>query len=59
MKLKKPLEPEWWIFEEAPSFSYLGGGFKKLLFSPLLGENFQFDSYFPDGLKPPTSYSQI
>ena len=26
-----------------------------LEFSPLLGEDFQFDSYFSDGLKPPTS----
>ena len=32
----------------------LGGGFKYLLFSPLFGEDFQFDSYFADGLKPPT-----
>ena len=33
----------------------LGGGFKYFLFSPLFGEDFQFDSYFSDGLKPPTS----
>jgi len=33
----------------------LGGGFKNLLFSPLPGEMIQFDSYFSDGLKPPTS----
>ena len=33
----------------------LGGGFKYLLFSPLPGEMIQFDSYFSDGLKPPTS----
>ena len=33
----------------------LGGGFKYFLFSPLLGEDFPFDSYFSDGLKPPTS----
>ena len=32
----------------------LGGGFKYLLFSPLCGELIQFDSYFSDGLKPPT-----
>ena len=25
-----------------------------VLFSPLFGEDFQFDSYFSDGLKPPT-----
>ena len=34
----------------------LGGGFKKYFwFSPLFGEDFQFDSYFSSGLKPPTS----
>ena len=32
----------------------LGGGFKYFLVSPLFGEDFQFDSYFSDGLKPPT-----
>ena len=32
----------------------LGGGFKYFLFSPLFGEDFQFDWYFSDGLKPPT-----
>ena len=32
----------------------LGGGFKYGLFSSLLGEMFQFDSYFSIGLKPPT-----
>ena len=32
----------------------LGGGFKFLLSSPLLGEMIQFDSYFSNGLKPPT-----
>ena len=35
--------------------SLLGGGFKYFLFSPLFGEDFQFDQYFSDGLKPPTS----
>ena len=34
----------------------LGGGFKYFLFSPLFGEDFQFDWYFSDGLKPPTRY---
>ena len=34
----------------------LGGGFKMFLFSPLPGEMIQFDWYFSDGLKPPTSY---
>jgi len=32
----------------------LGGGFTYFLFSPVLGEDFQFDEYFSDGLKPPT-----
>ena len=32
----------------------LGRGFKYSLLSPLLGEMIQFDSYFSDGLKPPT-----
>ena len=37
--------------------SYLGGGFKYLLFSSLFGEIIQFDEYFSDGLvQPPTSY---
>ena len=35
----------------------LGGGFKYCLFSPLFGEDVQFDQYFSDGLKPPTSMS--
>ena len=34
--------PRWWQL-------------KYFLFSPLPGEDFQFDSYFSDGLKPPTS----
>ena len=33
----------------------LGGGFKYFYFQPLSGEYFHFDSYFSDGLKPPTS----
>ena len=33
----------------------LGGGFKYFLFSPLFGEMIQFDKYFSNGLKPPTS----
>ena len=32
----------------------LVGGFKDFLFSPLPGEDSQFDSYFSKGLKPPT-----
>ena len=35
----------------------LGGGFKYFLFSPLPGEMIQFDYYFSNGLKPPTSQS--
>ena len=36
---------------------YLVGGFKYFLFSPLFGEDFQFDEYFSDGLvQPPTRY---
>ena len=35
----------------------LGGGFKDFLFSPLFGEDFQFDSYFSTGSKPPTRKS--
>ena len=33
----------------------LRGGFKYFLFSSLFGEDFQFDKYFSNGLKPPTS----
>ena len=29
--------------------SFLGGGFKYFLFSPLPGEMIQFDEYFSDG----------
>ena len=37
-------------------FDYcLGGGFKHFWFSPLPQEMIQFDQYFSDGLKPPTS----
>ena len=34
----------------------LVGGFTDFLFSSLLGEMIQFDEYFSNGLKPPTSY---
>ena len=38
--------------------SFLGGGFKYFLFSPLLGEMIQFDQYFSDGLvQPRTSFA--
>ena len=33
----------------------LVGGFEYFLFSPLFGENYHFDYYFSNGLKPPTS----
>ena len=36
--------------------SALVGGFKCVLFSSLFGQDFQFDYYFSDGLKPPTSF---
>ena len=32
-----------------------GGGFSFLEVSPLFGDMIQFDQYFSDGLKPPTS----
>ena len=37
----------------------LVGGFKYFLFSPLFGEDFQFDQYFSNGLKPPTSFDHV
>ena len=42
--------PEPWRFS-----NMLGGGFKYFVFSSLPGEMIQFDYYFSDGLKPPTS----
>ena len=36
----------------------LVGGFKYFLFSPLPGQDFQFDQYFSKGLKPPTREEQ-
>ena len=35
---------------------WLGGGFKDFLCSSLFGEDFHFDQYSWDGLKPPTSW---
>ena len=35
-------------------YTLLGGGFKYFLFSSLFGEDPHFDSYFSNGLKPPT-----
>ena len=37
--------------------TFLRGGFKHFLSSPLLGEDSHFDEYFSKGLKPPTSCS--
>ena len=37
-------------------YIYLDGGFTYFLFSPLFGEDFQFDYYFSKGLTPPTRY---
>ena len=36
---------------------FLGGGFKYFLFLALFGEDSHFDSYFSNGLKPPTSFA--
>ena len=41
------------------SSKILGGGFKYVLFSPLVGEDSHFDSYFSAGLKPPTRINQL
>ena len=50
----------WFIFIELiADWCFLGGGFKYFLFSPLFGEDSHFDSYFSNGLKPPTSFSLI
>ena len=40
--------------QRGPVGTSLGGDLKHFLFSPLFGEDFQFDYYFSDGLKPPT-----
>ena len=37
----------------------LGCGFKDVLFLPLPGEMIQFESYFSNGLKPPTRKNQL
>ena len=34
----------------------LGGGFKYVLFSPILGNDSHFDKYFSIGLKPPIRF---
>ena len=54
----KTLKPtyQWLISGKLKVAYYLGGGFNYFLFSPLLGEMIQFDSYFSMGWKkPPTS----
>ena len=38
---------------------WLGGGFKHVLFSPFPGEDFQFDLYFSNGLKPPPRWCHV
>ena len=38
---------------------WLGGGFKHVLFSPLPGEDFLFDLYFSNGLKPPPRWCHV
>ena len=57
--------PNYWIMRSTRRRSECQGGFSKrllvgdfkyFLFSPLFGEDFQFHSYFSDGLKPPTSF---
>ena len=61
----KPLNPKgWWnepwnagLVNRDP---YLDGGFQILfIFTPKFGEDVQFDKYFSDGLKPPTSYKML
>jgi len=43
--------------EEKDGMSFLGGGNSKIFYvHPYLGKDSHFDSYFSDGLKPPTSY---
>ena len=63
-----PHAPHWLVFglgDDHPTFlpavgcerlflALLGGVFKYLLFSPLLGEDSHSDKYFSNGLKPPT-----
>ena len=45
------------VYPEGNMEHNLGGGFKYFSFSTLSGEMIQFDEYFSDGLKPPTSNS--
>ena len=39
--------------------TWLGGGFQTFLMSPLFGEDSHFDSYFSDGLTPPSSWFSV
>ena len=43
------------FFLNVVKYTKLGGGFIFFKTSPLFGEDFQFDWYFSNGLKPPTS----
>ena len=58
VKFATDIESAWWNLRVGliivGIIYYLGGGFKYCLFSPLFGEDSHFDSYFSDGLKPPT-----
>ena len=47
--------PQFFFISVSSVHIILGGGFKIDLYSPLLGEVIQFDEYFSNGLKPPTS----
>ena len=48
-----------WYKPHDATWHLLAGGFKYFLFSTLLGEIIQFDWYFSNGLKPPTSLPLI
>ena len=43
-----------WILGRCKSRVYIGGFKCFLMFTPKIGEDFHFDSYFSNGLKPPT-----
>ena len=57
IELSRSWDLDEWQSKFTTSCVLLGGGFKYVLFSPVFGEDFQFDSYFSDGLKPPTRLS--
>ena len=54
-KMDQHLERTLWLDTCRWIEASLGGGFKHVLFSSLPGEMIQFDWYFSNGLKPPTS----